>query len=59
LKPIPKTLGLENEPPVEAMSPKSGRKYFNRHRQADVMGEGQPSTWRTRLIKVAVSVSVS
>ena len=59
LNPSPETLGLENEPPVAAMSPKARRKYFNRRRQADVMGEGQPSTWRTRLIKVAVSVSVS
>jgi hypothetical protein len=59
LNPAPETLGLENEPPVAAMSPKARRKYFNRRRQADMMGEGQPSTWRTRLIKVAVSVSVS
>ena len=59
LDPAPEALGLENEPPVEAMNAKARRKYFNRRRRADVMGQGQPATWRTRLIKVAVLVSVS
>ena len=59
LDPPPEALGLENEPPVEAMNAKARRKYFNRRRRADVLGQGQPETWRTRLIKVAVTVSVT
>ena len=30
LDPAPEALGLENEPPVEAMNEKARRKYFNR-----------------------------
>ena len=59
LDPAPETLGLENEPPVMAMNAKARRKYFNRRRRADVLGQGQPATWRTRLMKVAVTVSVT
>lgn len=59
LDPTPEALGLANEPPIEAMNAKARRKYFNRRRRADVLGQGQPATWRTRLIKVAVTVSVT
>lgn len=59
LDPAPEALGLENEPPVEAMNEKARRKYFNRRRRADVLGQGQPATWQTRLMKVAVTVSVT
>lgn len=59
LDPVPEALGLEKEPPVEAMNEKARRKYFNRRRRKDVLGQGQPATWRTRLMKVAVTVSVT
>ena len=36
-----------------------GKTYFNRRRDADPLGEGQPCAWRTRLIKVAAEVTVS
>jgi hypothetical protein len=54
----PEALGLESDPTVEAMNAKAWRKYFNRRRRAYVMGQGYPATWRTRLIKVAVFLSV-
>lgn len=44
------------EVPVEALDQKSRRRYFNRRRRRDPLGEGQPCTWRTRLIKVAARV---
>jgi hypothetical protein len=59
LDPAAEAMWLENEASVEVMNAKVWRKYFNHRRPADVMGQGQPATWRTRLIKVAVSVSVS
>lgn len=59
LDPAPEALGMANEPPVESMTAKARRKYFNRRRRVDVLGQGQPGTWRTRLIKVAVTVSVT
>jgi hypothetical protein len=34
------------------------RRYFNRRRQQDPLGEGHPCTWQTRLIKVAAQVFV-
>lgn len=42
--------------PVEALSGRQRRQYHNRRREHDPLGEGQPCTWRTRLIKVAVFV---
>lgn len=32
------------------------RRWHNRRREHDPLGEGQPCTWRTRLIKVAARV---
>jgi hypothetical protein len=37
----------------------SDGRYFTRRRQADPLGEGQPCTWRSLLIKVAAEVVVS
>ena len=45
--------------PTEALPQPERRGYFNRRRQCDPLGEGQPATWRTRLIKVAAQISVS
>jgi hypothetical protein len=45
--------------PVEALSGAHRRRYFNHRRERDVLGEAQPDTWRTRLIKVAAEVIVS
>ena len=44
------------EVPVEALSGDQRRQYHNRRREHDPLGEGQPCTWRTRLIKVAAFV---
>jgi hypothetical protein len=42
--------------PVEALTGAARRRYFTRRRQADPLGEGQPCTWRSLLIKVAAEV---
>ena len=50
----------QSEPvPAEARTGQQRRGYCNRRRQADPLGEGQPSTWRSLLIKVAAEVIVS
>jgi len=51
---------VDNEPvPTDALEGSARRRYFNRRRQADPLGEGQPCTWRSLLIKVAAEVTVS
>ncbi len=45
--------------PTEALAEPQRRRYFNRRREHDPLGEGQPCTWRTRLIKVAAEITVS
>jgi hypothetical protein len=45
--------------PVEALAQPERRNYFNQRRKRDPLGEGQPDTWRTRLIKVAAEIRVS
>jgi hypothetical protein len=45
--------------PIEALTGAARRRYFSRRRQADPLGEGQPCTWRSLLIKVAAEVVVS
>ncbi len=45
--------------PAEAGTPHQRRQYFNRRRKADPLGEGQASTWRMRLIKVAARIKVT
>jgi len=44
------------EVPVEAFAGRERRGWHNRRRERDPLGEGQPCTWRTRLIKVAARV---
>jgi len=44
------------EVPVEAYTGRQRRGWHNRRRERDPLGEGQPCTWRTRLIKVAARV---
>ncbi|HSM39912.1 MAG TPA: IS1380 family transposase [Afifellaceae bacterium] len=45
--------------PVEALAGRRRRAWHNRRREHDPLGEGQPCTWRTRLIKVAATVHES
>lgn len=45
--------------PVEALAGRQRRDWHNHRRQRDPLGEGQPCTWRTRLIKVAARVRES
>jgi hypothetical protein len=47
------------EVPVEAWTGRVRKAYQNLRRETDPLGEGQPCTWRTRLIKVAAQVTVS
>ncbi len=50
---------LEGELPPEAQAPQQKRRYFNRRRREDPLGEGHACTWQTRLIKVAARVRES
>jgi hypothetical protein len=45
--------------PTEALPGRRRRAWQNRRREHDPLGEGQPCTWRTRLIKVAAIVRES
>jgi hypothetical protein len=45
--------------PTEALPGRRRRVWHNRRREHDPLGEGQPCTWRTRLIKVAGRVRES
>ena len=54
--PPPEAEDADAEVPVEALSGDQRRQYHNRRREHDPLGEGQPCTWRTRLIKVAAFV---
>jgi len=47
------------EVPAEALAGKKRRSHHNRRREHDPLGQGQPCTWRTRLIKVAATVCES
>ncbi len=47
------------ELPVEALAGRERKRYHNRRRTHDPLGEGQPCTWRSRLIKVAAEVVVT
>jgi hypothetical protein len=44
------------EVPAEALAGRQRRRWHNRRREHDPLGEAQPCTWRTRLIKVAAGV---
>jgi len=45
--------------PSEALAGTQRRNWHNHRRERDPLGEGQPCTWRTRLIKVAARVRES
>lgn len=47
---------VDQEVPQEALGGWQRRQQHNRRREHDPLGEGQPCTWRTRLIKVAACV---
>src|SRR5262249_3082402 len=42
--------------PVEALAGAARQRHFRLRRQRDPLGEGQPRTWRTLLLKVAAEV---
>jgi len=44
------------EIPSEALTGTTRRRWHNNRRKHDPLGEGQPCTWRTRLIKVGATV---
>lgn len=45
--------------PAEALAGPARRRYFQRRRRHDPLGEGHPCTWRSLIIKVAAEVTVS
>jgi hypothetical protein len=45
--------------PTEALAGAQRQRHFRQRRQRDVLGEGQPSTWRRLLIKAVAIVTVS
>lgn len=45
--------------PLEAQPASVKKRYQQRRRQCDPLGEGQPCTWRSLIIKVAAEVTVS
>lgn len=55
----PVELGLPNPLPAEVLDEPDRKRYFNRRREHDPLGEGFACTWRTRLIKVAAEIVVS
>jgi Transposase DDE domain group 1 len=56
---IPPASATNDAVPTEAFAEPDRRRYFSRRRRADPLGEGQPCTWRSLLIKVAAEVHVS
>lgn len=55
----PSDLGVPDERPAAALPEPERRRYFNRRRTADPLGEGHACTWRMRLFKVAAEVLVT
>jgi hypothetical protein len=53
---VPLPEDASQEVPAEALAGRCRRQYHNRRRTHDPLGQGQPGTWRTRLIKVAALV---
>jgi hypothetical protein len=45
--------------PVSALEGTERRRYFQARRRKDPLGEGQPCTWRTMIIKVAAEIVTS
>ena len=56
--PIPDPPG-DPEVPREALTGRARRKHQTDRRRRDPLGEGQPCTWQTRLIKVAAFITES
>lgn len=54
----PPELGLSTSVPAEALDTVERKRFFNRRRASDPLGEGFACTWRQRLIKVAGEVIV-
>jgi len=54
--PPPAYRSESHDVPTEALAGSERRRWHNRRREHDPLGEGQPCTWRTRLIKVAARV---
>jgi hypothetical protein len=52
-------LPVSRTPPPEARTEAERRQHFRLRRQQDPLGEGQPWTWRSLVIKVAAEVVVS
>jgi len=56
----PPTSGTERGPedplPTAALAEPQRKKYFNRRRREDPLGEGHACTWRTQIIKVAAEI---
>jgi hypothetical protein len=55
----PAELGLPNPLPAEVLDEPDRKRFFNRRRERDPLGEGFACTWRTRFIKVAAEVITS
>ncbi len=53
---IPLPENFEQDVPSEAATGRERRQLHNRRREHDPLGQGQPCTWQTRLIKVAALV---
>jgi hypothetical protein len=53
---VPLPQQSSSEVPAEALAGRSRRAHHNRRRTHDPLGQGQPCTWRTRLVKVAALV---
>jgi hypothetical protein len=49
-------LGLPAELPTAAIDVPHRKRFFNKRRERDPLGEGFACTWRTRLIKVAAEI---
>jgi hypothetical protein len=47
------------ELPAQALPEPARRRFFDRRRRHDPLGEGQPATWRLLFIKIAAEVVVS
>jgi len=55
----PPTPEPNSEVPTEALGGRDRKRWFNRRREHDPLGEGHAETWRMRLIKVAAEIVVS
>jgi hypothetical protein len=56
LPPTAAELGLPAELPAAAIDEPHRKRFFNKRRERDPLGEGFACTWRTRLIKVAAEI---